>query len=243
MTMPLTCFIGFDPREAAAFAVARSSLKRHAIAPIKVRGLILSDLIEKGLYTRPMERKDGRLIDVLSIRADYDGSISTEHANARFLVPFLVDSGWALFCDADVLFRANIDMLAKSLDPAKAAYCVKHKHEPKPGLKMDGQVQTSYARKNWTSVMIWNVGHKAHEALMQDDLANTLPGRDLHRLCWLDDDEIGELDPAWNHLVGVNTPNPNAKVAHFTLGDPSMKGYSDCEFADEWRDELNRWAS
>jgi hypothetical protein len=58
--MPLTVFIGFDHREAAAFAVARSSLRRHVIAPIKIRGLILSDLIEKGLYTRPMERRDGR---------------------------------------------------------------------------------------------------------------------------------------------------------------------------------------
>jgi hypothetical protein len=235
-------FIGFDPREAASFAVARSSLRRHAITPIAPRGLILSDLIRSGLYKRPMERRNGRLIDVLSVRSDYDGSISTEHANARFLVPFIADSGWALFCDADILFRANIDMLAKSLDPTKAVYCVKHRYEQKPGVKMDGQVQTAYARKNWTSFMIWNVGSESNKRLTLE-MANSLPGRDLHRLCWLEDDEIGELDPAWNWLVGHSDPSIEPKACHFTEGTPDMDGYSDCAFADEWRAELERWAA
>jgi hypothetical protein len=44
-------------------------------------------------------------------------------------------------------------------------------------------------------------------------------------------------------LVGEYPPNPNAAVAHFTLGVPTMKGYEDCEFADEWRAELMRWAA
>lgn len=239
---PLTVFIGFDPREAASFAVARSSLNRHAIAPLPVRGLVLSDLVRRGLYTRPMERRNGRLIDVLSIRPDYDGSISTEHANARFLVPFLAQKGWALFCDADMLFRANIDMLAKSLDPTKAVYCVKHGYYQKPGLKMDGQIQSAYARKNWSSFLIWNIGHKANEALTLD-MVNTLPGRELHRLCWLDDADIGELDPAWNWLVGHSDPSIDPKCAHFTEGTPDMDGYADCEYADEWRAELERWAA
>lgn len=243
MSLPtLSVWIGFDPREAASFAVARSSMNRHVIAPVKARGLILSELIDRGLYRRPMERRNGRLIDVLSIRPDYDGSISTEHANARFLVPFVADGGWALFCDADILFRANVDMMAKELDPTKAAYCVKHRYEPKPGVKMDGQLQTAYARKNWTSFMIWNVGHEANKRLTLD-MVNSLPGRDLHRLCWLDDTEIGELDPGWNWLVGHSAPSIDPKVVHFTEGTPDMPGYEDCEYADEWRAELQRWAA
>ncbi|MBZ9759481.1 hypothetical protein LB553_01080 [Mesorhizobium sp. CA8] len=240
--MPLAVFIGFDPREAASFAVAKHSLERHAIAPIRARGLILSDLIRRGLYRRPTERRNGRLVDVLSIRPDYDGSISTEHANARFLVPFIADKGWALFCDADVLFRANVDMLAKDLDSSKAVYCVKHKHEPKPGIKMDGQIQSVYARKNWTSFLVWNVGHEANNRLTLE-IVNSLPGRDLHRLCWLEDHEIGELDPAWNWLVGHSDPATDPKVCHFTEGTPDMPGYSECEYADEWRAELERWAA
>ena len=239
--MNFSIYIGFDPREAASFAVARSSLKKHAIAPIRARGLILSDLVKAGLYKRPMERRNGRLVDVLSIRPDYDGSISTEHANARFFVPFIAEQGWALFCDADILFRANVDMLTKSLDPDKALYCVKHRYDPKPGIKMDGQIQTAYARKNWTSFMIVNVGHEANKRLTLD-MVNSLPGRDLHRLCWLEDGEIGELDPAWNWLVGHSDPATDPKVCHFTEGTPDMPGYEQCPFSDEWRAELERWA-
>ena len=33
-----------------------------------------------------------------------------------------------------------------------------------------------------------------------------------------DDYEIGELDPAWNHLVGLLPSNENANIAHYTLG-------------------------
>lgn len=240
--MKFSAWIGFDPREAASFAVARSSMSRHMIAPIKARGLVLSDLIARGLYKRPMERKNGRLIDLLSVRPEYDGSISTEHANARFMVPFVADSGWALFCDADILFRANVDMLAKSLDPSKAVYCVKHRYEQKPGIKMDGQVQTAYQRKNWTSFMIWHIGHEANKRLTLE-MANSLPGRELHRLCWLEDDEIGELDPAWNFLIGHSDPSIDPKAAHFTEGTPDMPGYENCPFSDEWRAELERWAA
>ncbi|TGT76730.1 MULTISPECIES: hypothetical protein [unclassified Mesorhizobium] len=239
--MNFSVYIGFDPREAASFAVARSSLNKHAIAPIRARGLILADLMKAGLYKRPMERRNGRLVDVLSIRPDYDGSISTEHANARFFVPFIADPGWALFCDADILFRANVDMLAKSLDPTKALYCVKHRYQQQPGVKMDSQIQTAYARKNWTSFMIVNVGHEANKRLTLD-MVNSLPGRDLHHLCWLDDDEIGELDPAWNWLVGHSDPAIDPKVCHFTEGTPDMPGYEQCPFSDEWRAELERWA-
>lgn len=240
--MKFSAWIGFDPREAASFAVARSSMRRHMIAPIRARGLILSDLIARGLYKRPMERRNGRLIDLLSVRPDYDGSVSTEHANARFMVPFVAESGWALFCDADILFRANVDMLAKDLDPSKAVYCVKHIYEPKPGVKMDGQLQTAYARKNWTSFLIWNVEHEANKRLTID-MANSLPGRDLHRLCWLEDDEIGELDPAWNWLVGHSDTSIEPKAVHFTEGTPDMPGYEQCPFSDEWRAELERWAT
>ena len=51
-------------------------------------------------------------------------------------------------------------------------------------------------------------------------MVNTLPGRDLHRFCWLEDDEIGELPPEWNHLVGIDPDTKAARPAllHYTLG-------------------------
>jgi len=102
---------------------------------------------------------------------------------------------------------------------------------------MDGQVQTSYARKNWSSVVLWNCAHKGTLALTVE-MINTVRGLWLHQFAWLDDSQIGALDPRWNFLVGEVPPDPTAKLVHFTNGTPNIEKYRDCEFADEWRAEL-----
>lgn len=237
----LSIWIGFDSREAASFAVTRYSTKKYLTLPIPVKGVVLADLQARGLYTRPMEWRvndHGKLAmwDVIS-----EAWQSTEHANARFLVPQLAKRGWALFLDGDMLVRRNFVRLFDGLDPRLAAYCVKHKHEPAPGAKMDAQEQTRYARKNWSSMIAFNCDHEANKALTPH-MVNTLPGRDLHRLCWLDDEHIGALDPTWNHLNGISAPELMTNVVHFTEGTPDMPGYENAPFADEWRASLGRWA-
>lgn len=238
-------YIGFDPREAAAFAVARNTARRCLPGFVAVRGIVLADLQSRGFYTRPTDvfAKDGRryLYDRLSATADYDGRMSTEHAIARFLVPHLAREGWALFMDGDVMVRGNLMRIFDGLNQAKAIYCVKHNHRPDKTTKMDGQSQSRYARKNWSSVMLFNIGHPSNEKLTLE-MINTLPGRDLHRFCWLQDDEIGELDPTWNWLAGHLPVIQSPKVVHFTDGVPDMPGYENVPFADEWRDELAIWA-
>jgi hypothetical protein len=235
--MDHSIWIGWDPREAAAFAVTRHSIVRRLSVPVPVFGLVLSDLQAQGFYTRPMERRSNVMWDVIS-----DAPQSTEHANSRWLVPYLARDGWALFCDCDMLCRANLARVFDGLDPDKALYCVKHRHEPVGDTKMDGQQQTRYARKNWSSMMIFNVAHPANKALTIE-MINTLPGRDLHRLCWLDDDLIGELSPEWNFLVGTSDPAIVPRVVHFTEGTPDLAGYENVPYADEWRAELMRWAA
>ena len=59
--------------------------------------------------------------------------------------------GWAVFCDCDFIFLEDISKLIKNLDNSKAIYCVKHDYTPKEKHKMDGQKQTIYPRKNWSS--------------------------------------------------------------------------------------------
>jgi lipopolysaccharide biosynthesis glycosyltransferase len=206
---------------------------------IAMHWLMLTELKMRGLYHRPFEYRKMEAGNVVMWDEISDAPQSTEHANSRFLVRALQRTGWALFTDCDVLFRADVNDLFDGLDPAKALYCVQHDYDPVETAKMDGQIQTRYARKNWTSVMAINCDHPANEALTVE-MINTLPGRDLHRLCWLDDADIGALDPAWNHLVGVNQPNPDAKIVHFTLGTPNMPECWDCEFAAEWQAELIR---
>lgn len=234
-----SAWIGFDPREAAAFAVAYWSLKRRLTSPLRINGLLLNRLREQGLYTRPTERREGQLWDLIS-----DAPMSTEFACSRFLVPHLAESGWALFTDCDMLFRANPNVLFDEIaDPKYAVMCVKHHHEPASLTKMDNQAQTRYARKNWSSVMLFNCDHEANKQLTPE-LVNQLPGRDLHRFCWLEDDEIGELGPEWNYLVG-HTKLPEGvepKIVHHTNGVPFMPGYEETEYADEWWRELALWA-
>lgn len=229
--MKRSIYIGWDPRERAAYGVALRSLTRRLSDFVPTHALAMADLIRRGLYTRPTENRDGRLWDVIS-----DAPMSTEHACGRFLTKELAKEGWALFMDGDVLVRDDISKLFDALDPKYAAYCVKHEYEPAEVRKMDGQVQQAYKRKNWSSVMVLNCSHPANNALTID-LINTIPGRDLHRFCWIDDKEIGSLDPRWNHLVGVSAPSDDVAVAHFTLGLPDMKGWEDQPFADEWRAE------
>ena len=59
-------WIGFDPRETAAYAVARQSINFYITQQIPVRGLVLDELRKKGLYWRPTERRLGKLYDVIS---------------------------------------------------------------------------------------------------------------------------------------------------------------------------------
>jgi lipopolysaccharide biosynthesis glycosyltransferase len=237
-------YIGYDPREEVAFQVARGSLIHHLRSHVPVHKLHLGVLQETGLYRRPTERRNGRLIDTLSARSDYDGSISTEHANARFLVPFLAKEGWALFMDGDILVRSDISELFENLDPTIALYCVKHDYSPRNKRKMDGQVQTKYDRKNWSSFMLINCSHPANQPPTYTlDFVNSVPGRDLHAFSWLDDCEIGELGPEYNYLVGHTKKTVEPKVVHFTAGVPDMPGYETCEYAEEWFQARGQYAA
>jgi len=245
-------FIGFDPREADAFGVCRDGLRKHLTQKIPINGLVLSDLQERGLYTRPTRsvvNGDGRfqMIDEISVTPDYDGRMSTEFAVTRFLIGHIAQTGYAMFMDCDMLPRGNVARCFEicERDRTKAIWCVKHDHRPKDAVKMDGVPQTNYARKNWSSVMVWNVDHPKNKSLTLETI-NSVPGRDLHRFCWLEDDDIGELDPEWNWLVGHSSLKVDPAIVHFTEGLPDVIGHQDDPFAEEWRQyarqhESYRW--
>lgn len=234
--MDSSIWIGFDHREAAAFAVCRYSIEQNSTVQIPVHGLVLQDLQDKGLYTRAIETRDNQLFDPIS-----GAHMSTEFAISRFFVPRLAKKGWALFMDCDMLVTVSLARLFETLDPKYAVYCVKHDHVPNDMIKMDGQVQTKYNRKNWSSFMVFNCNHDANQRLNLRML-NGKPGRELHNFCWLYDEEIGELGQEWNYLVGYTPDTVRPKVIHYTSGGPWMKGFEDVEYAEEWRNVLRRWA-
>lgn len=232
-------YLGFDPREAAAFAVARESAQRHLPRHYQIKGIVLDEMRAQGLYTRPTSRKSGRLFDDIS-----EAPMSTEFAISRFLTPILAKhEGLAMFTDADMLFRANLVPLFDycAANPEKAVHVVKHNFNPPEGEKMDGQVQLRYARKNWSSVMVFNAEHPSNRKLTVD-LINEVPGRDLHAFCWLKDEEIGALPAEWNYLVGHTQIDESPKIVHFTDGIPTMAGYENVEFADEFMAIMTGWA-
>jgi len=231
-------FIGYDPREVTGFIIARYSITRFT-RNLPIRGIVLNDLRARKLYYRPTEvriNSNGhhQLWDVIS-----EAPMATEFAIARFLVPHLVKEGWALFVDSDVMFLRNPNELFAMADRTKAVMCVQHDHRPLNEVKMRGQEQTKYSRKNWSSVMLFNCNHLSNRKLTVE-LINTVPGRDLHRFCWLEDDEIGELPPEWNYLVGHSKLDEDREPAlvHFTNGLPDVPGYERQEYADHWRAAL-----
>lgn len=244
----LMIYLGFDPRERAAYDVARASILRHCPKipgelSVQVVPLKLANLQEEKLLTRPHERRDdGRLWCPIS-----KAPMSTEFAFSRFCVPFLRTNGLAVYMDCDVIVKDDIRKLFDLADPKYAVQVVKHDLPEKSfpvqgGFKMDGQRQTIYPRKNWSSVVLWNLEHPAHTGLRdkERDILNRLPGVDLHGFCWLKDEEIGALPREWNVLVGVQAIPADPKVLHFTLGGPWLPGWTGSPHDKLWLEEKNR---
>lgn len=231
-------FIGYDSREKLAYDVARRSILCRASNPKQVQVLPLeidSDKITS-ILKRPIEWRGNQLWCPIS-----EAPMATEFAISRFCVPFLT-KGWALFVDCDIVCLDDIENLFKLADDQYAVMVVKHRHEDGGLVKMGDQSQTYYNRKNWSSVILWNCDHPANKKLTVE-LLNNLPGRDLHRFCWLKDEEIGELPVQWNYLIGVTQERCKIKLAHYTLGGPWIKDWKINDAQDDsiWLEEVKHF--
>ena len=219
---PFPVYVGWDSREDIAYQVCRHSLVSRASVPVDVVPIKQDELRAEGHYTRPV-----------------DPLASTEFTYTRFFVPFLTGyQGWALFCDCDFLWLADIKGLTDLLDDRYALMCVHHDHRPPETMKMDGRKQTQYPRKNWSSLVLYNCGHPANRVLTPD-VVNRESGAFLHRFQWLDDDLIGAVPETWNWLEGWSEApaggHPN--VVHFTRGGPWFDDWRDVAFGDLWLEE------
>lgn len=220
-------YIGYDKNEDEAYEVCCKSLSIHS--DIKPEPLEIERLMASGLMTRPVDQR-GQKYDIVS-----GAPCSTDFAASRFLVPIICQSGWALFLDCDMVFMADPMELMEYADPSKAVMVVKHQHEGLEKDKMCGMKQTSYNRKNWSSVVLFNCDHPANRRLSIRDI-NERPGRDLHGFYWLHDDEIGELPCEWNWLVDVQEQPEEVKIAHLTLGGPWFEDWQGGSFDNIWEE-------
>lgn len=211
---PIRIYIGYDSQETIAYHVLAHSLMRHASQPISVAPIMLSQL--GAIFQRPP-----------------NSLASTEFSFSRFLVPYLCNyQGWAIFMDCDMLCRTDISKLWAQRDEDYAVQVVKHEHKPEQTTKFNNHVQTRYAKKNWSSVMLMNCARCTNLTL---DFVNNASGLQLHQFKWLRSDrDIGDIEPVWNHLVGYDLYAPDAALVHFTEGGPYFSAYRDCDYADEW---------
>ncbi len=119
------------------------------------------------------------------------------------------------------------------LEQNRAVYCVQHDHVPPTDFKMDGRVQTTYPRKNWSSMIIFNCSHPNVKNLTLEAVNNQTPAW-LHRFQWCDDENIGNLPHTFNYLVGFYDDEADPKVIHYTDGGPWHYLYRETEFANNW---------
>ena len=218
----LKVFVGWDSREDIAFQVCKTSILKRASVPVEVIPIKQHELRQLGLYTR-----------------EVDAQASTEFTITRFFTPYLNKySGPALFMDCDFLWLADVKEVFDLFDPKYAVQVVKHDYQPKEHIKMDGQVQHLYPKKNWSSLILWNCEHPANMALIPGLLNRAAPSV-LHQFKWLREEEIGELSHQYNWLAGwYHEPRDGSpKAVHFSEGGCWFPEYQDVEYADLWKKE------
>ena len=225
----LHVFIGYDDREQKAFEVCAESLRQFSTIPLAIHSLRQDKLRERGLYTRPA-----------------DEPAATQFAFTRFLVPHLCNyKGTALFVDCDFLFTQDIANLLRYVQAEQAKAnpfqfsvgCVKHDYTPKASIKMDGQPQVNYPRKNWSSLMLFN---NPQCKTLTPDYVNESSPQALHRFAWTPDAQIMGLPQEWNWLEGeydwpkVQGEQPPPAAIHFTNGGPWHYNHKAVRFGDYW---------
>lgn len=205
----LRIFIGWDSRFPEPAEVLAYSLRKHASIPHEINFLKLPEL----RLNRP-----------------FDPLASTEYTYSRFLVPYLCSfRGTALYLDSGMLCLDDVAEIARLDMAGLAIRVVKQNHRPISTTKMDGAPQTSYPRKNWSSVMLMNCEMLT---LWSKDVIETATGSYLHRFQDIPDNQIGDLPAAWNVLDAMND---GTKLINWTSGGPWLKATRDCAGTDLWR--------
>ena len=211
-------FIGYDQKESSAYHVLAHSIISRSSLPVSITPVKLSNLSR--YYYRAS-----------------DPMASTEFSLSRFLVPSLLGfAGWSIFMDCDMLCQGDIADLFALRNPEYAVQVVKHDYVPKQDIKMLGSKQTTYAKKNWSSMMMFN---NSRCRALTGDYVNHASGLELHQFKWLENDSlIGSLPSNWNYLVGEYPLTPHVDLIHYTNGGPWWKKYEHCDYSALWFSEL-----
>lgn len=208
----LDIFIGWDSRFPEPADVLAQSILDHSSIPVRIRFLKYAELQREHGFERA-----------------HDPLASTEFTYTRFLVPFLMGyQGKALFLDNDMLCLADVAELDRLDMSGHALRVVQHDHRPVETVKMYGCPQTSYPRKNWSSLMLMDCSRLT---LWTRDVVATATGAYLHRFQDIPDALIGTVPPEWNHL---DRRDPSTRLIHWTSGGPWFEEHRQCPHAELW---------
>lgn len=198
---PLRVFIGTDERQPLAFTVCASSIMRHAKKRVSIEKV--------GPDWIPGFSRNGL----------------TTFTFRRYLVPYLCGyEGTAIFMDADIIVRGDVNELAALANPEAAVSVAQH-----------------MPRFEWPSVMVFD--NPLCRQLTLEYVATGKP----HSLEW--SKPLGLLPPEWNHCVGYDKHNEDVKLIHFTAGIPCWPETEGSPHAEKWNEELKyalgtvSWAS
>lgn len=233
-------FVGYDPKEHDAAEVLAHSIHRHN-RDVVVVPIVYHELKAHGIYTR-----------------DIDSRGSTQFSMSRFVAPKLARTFGSnrlkkcIFMDCDMLVTRAFDYDVVESNGFAVNVC-KHNYVPLTEYKMDEKKQFSYARKNWSSFVVYDVWNPALQPLMNDDYLNNASPAELHRFMWIDNSEIGSIPLKWNYLVGETSYDESSSGVyykkyglekdqlpaniHYTLGTPDLPLYNDCKYSELWFDE------
>lgn len=216
MEKTLNIFIGYDSREKIAFHVLSQSIIANSTIPVKITPINLINI--KKFYRRPKSKLH-----------------STEFSISRFLTPYLSSfKGFSLYLDCDFIMLGDVSKLLKiiSKNKNKAVWCVKHKkYLPKDKVKFLREKQIPYAKKNWSSFMIFN---NKKCKILNPKLVSKASGLYLHQFKWIKENLIGSLPSNWNILVGEQKIPKVINALHYTLGGPYFKKHSKCTGSSYW---------
>lgn len=136
----------------------------------------------------------------------------TEFTYSRYLVPYLCDyRGKAVFLDGDIILLGDILEMPVNDSPVAV-------------------VKNPRVRFEWPSVMYFD------NALCSELTPEYIEKGNPQSFEWAS--HVGELPKEWNHCVGYDSPNPDAKVIHFTAGIPVWEETKDCERSIDWYKEF-----
>jgi hypothetical protein len=135
----------------------------------------------------------------------------TEFTFSRYMVPWLCNyEGIALFLDADMLVQGDIAELFALKDSTAV------------------QVMQKQKRFEWPSLMLFDNSQCRELTPEYIDSPQSAP----QSLKWAP--TVGELPEDWNHCVGYMSPNPDAKLIHYTAGLPCWPETQKLEHAETW---------